>query len=42
MKSNMIIHPKDEKNSKIDVYGIEKHFATFQKFRSPIESEYSD
>ena len=41
MKSNMIIHPKDEKNSKIDVYGIEKHFTTFHKFRSSTtESEY--
>ena len=40
MKSNMIIHPKaDEKNSKIDVYGIEKHLSTFQQFRSPIKIE---
>ena len=24
----------------IDVYGIEKHFATFHKFRNSVESEY--
>ena len=50
MKSNMInTYPKEEKNSlykchfcqqNIDVYGIEKHFATFHKFRSSIESKH--
>ena len=24
----------------IDVYGIEKHFATFHKFKNSVESEY--
>ena len=45
----MNINPKGEKNSlynchfcqqNIDVYGIEKHFATFHKFRSSIESKH--
>ena len=43
------INHDEEKNSlynchfcqqNIEVYGIEKHFATFHKFRSSIESEY--
>ena len=43
------IYPKHEKNNlykchfcqqNIDVYGIEKHFATFHKFRRSIESDY--
>ena len=48
MEINMINH-KNEENSlykchfcpqNIDVYGIEKHFATFHNFRSSIESDY--
>ena len=51
MKTMININHKEEENSwykchfcqqNIDVYGIEKHFATFQKFRSPIESEFCD
>ena len=43
------INHNEEKNSlykchfcqqNIEVYGIEKHFATFHKFQSSIESEY--
>ena len=51
MKTNMIskINQKCEKNSfykchfcqqKIDVYGIEQHFATFHNFRHSCEREY--
>ena len=48
MKSNMNNH-KEEKNTfykchfcqqKLNVYDIEKHFASFHKFRHTIESEY--
>ena len=49
MKTNMIdINHRDENifykchfcRQNIDFYGIEKHFTTFHKFRSSIESEY--
>ena len=50
MKTNMVdINQRDEEKSfykchfcqqKIDVYGIEQHFATFHKFTNSFEREY--
>ena len=49
MNTNIIdINHREENNSykchfcrqNIDVYGIEKHFTTFHKFRNSVESEY--
>ena len=48
MKTMININHKEEHSfyrchfcqQNIDVFGIDKHFATFHKFRSSVESEY--